>query len=53
MTNEDVLIQVIKNLIEENKKLNSSLKMYKHNYGVECREHDELKIKYNKISKEE
>lgn len=41
MSNKDVLIQVIKNLMDENKELKSNLKMYKHNYSVECREHDE------------
>lgn len=49
MTNEDVLFEVIKNLMEENKKLKSSLEMYKHNYEVVDRKLDELNKKYTEL----
>lgn len=53
MTNEDVLIQVIKNLIEENKDLKSSLEMHKHNYRVTNNELEDLQDKYNKLIEKE
>lgn len=49
MTNEDVLFEVIKNLMEENKKLKSSLEMYKNNYEVVDRKLDELNKKYTEL----
>lgn len=52
-TNEDVLIEVIKNLMEENKELKSSLEMYKHNYGVVDRELDKLNKKYVELLEDE